>query len=671
MSGFITRVSVRVVDCVGIGGGVGTTVITVANPGSGPEAAGGEAGGQVADNRDGHLTVGWLASEAMRRTADAEGALGGTAPAAAHEFIFGALRIAEQAPVLVSSPRGLGLTSLRERRQSGTTAPSAGHEQAVVAATLAPRQIAPALELAALRLMCAAAGAGAPGGRGEVAAAAAVAAEAADDCTAAAAAMREQLRAAFACDRALVDVRTAAVARWLRSGGSEVAGAAGAAGAAAAPSAKRAATRAATRMSTSEKELAALRARYAVSGAQSGVDRRFALGAELQQVLQSDDGGGWLGEAAFDVLLLPWVTEAVAAAAPAAVAAAPAAAAAEAVAAKVAVAATADGCTGSDGAGGGAGGSLSSPRTEGQRQTRSLFAGAAAASSSTWPAAPPACLGSAFRVRCGPRYRKTGKKEPSAEPMYDVLSAAPLRAGAPLAREGWAPAAHKSGAPMSAAHVALAGAGGALRMPAGEAAAALARRWPGMGGAPGEGGGELLPPLFVVNFKMPLTAPAMRASSAADAGTNFVFVLGLREATRATLASQPRERWPAALRLLVDWVREAPADPKVSGRFKLITQIVDIQSLGLGGFIEGYNGKPVLITKSGSLHAGPGYLEMDADVHAFNVMARKTLKGLHGTLPRVKAQVGLVIQGSADEELPEQLLACCELPSCDFLPPPL
>jgi hypothetical protein len=489
--------------------------------------------------------------------------------------------------------------------------------------------------------------------------------------------MREQLCAAFACDRALVDVRTAAVARWLRSGGSEVvAGAAGAAGAAA-PSAKRAATR----MSTSEKELASLRARYAVAGAQGGADRRFALGAELQQVLQSDDGGGWLGEAALDVLLLPWVTEAVAAAAPAAVAApapaavaevaAPAAAAAVAVAAEVAVAATADGCTGSDGASGGAGGSLSSPRTEGQRQSRSLFAGAAATASSTWPAAPPACLGSAFRVRCGPRYRKTGKKEPSAEPMYDVLSAAPLRAGAPLAREGWAPAAHKSGAPMSATHVARAGAGGALRMPAGEAAAALARRWPGMGGAPGEGGGELLPPLFLVNFKMPLTAPTMRASSAADPGTNFVFVLGLREATRATLASQPRERWPAALRLLVDWVREAPADPKVSGRFKLITQIVDIQSLGLGGFIEGYNGKPVLITKSGSLHAGPGYLEMDADVHAFNVMARKTLKGLHGTLPRVKAQVGLVIQGSADEELPEQLLACCELPSCDFLPPPL
>ena len=45
-----TRVSVRVVECVGIGGGVGMAVITVANPGSGREA-GGEAGGEVADNR--------------------------------------------------------------------------------------------------------------------------------------------------------------------------------------------------------------------------------------------------------------------------------------------------------------------------------------------------------------------------------------------------------------------------------------------------------------------------------------------------------------------------------------------------------------------------------------------------------------------------------------------
>ena len=287
-----------------------------------------------------------------------------------------------------------------------------------------------------------------------------------------------------------------------------------------------------------------------------------------------------------------------------------------------------------------------------------------------WPWADlpplPPCAGQSFRVRCGPDYRRKGRKMPSADAFYDVIGASQLCAGAPLAREGWRGEVHpRSGAPLSAAHVAQPGPGGALRMPRGDAAAALAARWPGTP----QGGGELLPPLFIVNFKMPLTAPALRASSATDAGTNWVFVCRLRESTRAALAREPRERWPAALRLLVDWVRDAPSDPAVSGRFKLIAQVVDIRSLGLGSFVEGYNGKPVLITKSGTIHSGPGYMEMEADVHRFNVLARKTLRSLHAKLPGVRAQVGLVIQGTADDELPEQMLACAEVPDCNVLPP--
>ena len=660
--------SVRVVDCVGAGG-VGTISITIVGPGASAPPVAGEV-----DNRDGHLTVGWLASEAMRRTADASGALAGTASAfaaAAHrDFVIGVLLISEQAPVLVSSPRGVGLTSLGERARSfrqdkatGQTAQGA-LGQAVVTATLAPRQIARPLELSALRLMCEAAGQGAAegaqGGGAGAAAAATAAAEAetaeAEDLAAAVANMRMQLREVFACDASLVDVRTAAVARWLRSGGSEVSlgedrfiGAAAGEGGA----------RVSRRISATEAALASLRARYTTDGPPAGSatalparDLRVPLGAELRQLLRSS-GQAVATEAAVDVLLLPLVDGGAAMSLPAPISAPGVAAVAAAPAAEA----------GGSEAGGGA-----ADVAGGCPAGAALGGGAAEARlPSVWPAAPPSCAGSEFNVRCGPNYKKTGKKVPSAEPWYDVVSATPLLQGRGVARKDWAPAVHKSGAPISASHVAQAGEGGALAMPVAEEAGALAARWPGQGGRPGEGGSDLLPPLFILNFMMPLTAPAVRPSSGRDPGCNFIFVCSLKEETRRAL-EEPREAWPAGLRLLVDWVAEAPSNPKVSGCFKLITQVVDMKDLGLGSFIEGYNGKPVLITKSGTIYQGPGYFEMDADVHNFNVLARKTLKGMHRQLPRVRAQVGFVIQGTANDELPEQMLACCELPDCDFLP---
>ena len=44
-------------------------------------------------------------------------------------------------------------------------------------------------------------------------------------------------------------------------------------------------------------------------------------------------------------------------------------------------------------------------------------------------------------------------------------------------------------------------------------------------------------------------------------------------------------------------------------------QVKNMEALDLPGFIQNYNGKPVLITRSGSLFKGDGYMEMDIRVH--------------------------------------------------------
>ena len=48
-----------------------------------------------------------------------------------------------------------------------------------------------------------------------------------------------------------------------------------------------------------------------------------------------------------------------------------------------------------------------------------------------------------------------------------------------------------------------------------------------------------------------------------------------------------------------------------------------MRDLGLGRFIEGYNGKPALITKSGSIYRGDDYLEMDMNTFRFAYITRK------------------------------------------------
>lgn len=41
--------------------------------------------------------------------------------------------------------------------------------------------------------------------------------------------------------------------------------------------------------------------------------------------------------------------------------------------------------------------------------------------------------------------------------------------------------------------------------------------------------------------------------------------------------------------------------------------------------IAAYNAKPVLIRRTGSLHRGPGYIEMNVHVHKFANLAKQSI----------------------------------------------
>ena len=88
----------------------------------------------------------------------------------------------------------------------------------------------------------------------------------------------------------------------------------------------------------------------------------------------------------------------------------------------------------------------------------------------------------------------------------------------------------------------------------------------------------------------------------------------------------------------------------------------DIQSFGLGSFIEGYNGKPVLVTKSGTPYCGDKFLEYCIDVQEWNWAARSAFCGtILDLLPRMCINVGFTIEAREKHETPECIFGCCML----------
>jgi hypothetical protein len=88
--------------------------------------------------------------------------------------------------------------------------------------------------------------------------------------------------------------------------------------------------------------------------------------------------------------------------------------------------------------------------------------------------------------------------------------------------------------------------------------------------------------------------------------------------------------------------------------------------------VSSYNGKPVLVTKSAKLSFYPNQsdcelFEIEYDVRQWSILARKTLHSLRDKFKEARCQLGMVIEGQTDEELPEQLLGCFRLNYLDIL----
>ena len=90
-----------------------------------------------------------------------------------------------------------------------------------------------------------------------------------------------------------------------------------------------------------------------------------------------------------------------------------------------------------------------------------------------------------------------------------------------------------------------------------------------------------------------------------------------------------------------------------------------MKSLGLS-VVEKYNGKPALLTKSGSVYRGDDYMELGINTFRFGIVTRKGIAHMIGVLKKADFHAAITIEGRADEELPEQTLLSTRIRGLDL-----
>lgn len=120
-----------------------------------------------------------------------------------------------------------------------------------------------------------------------------------------------------------------------------------------------------------------------------------------------------------------------------------------------------------------------------------------------------------------------------------------------------------------------------------------------------------------------------------------------------------------AIRLFDEWCRRSPDDPRFQGRFKLIPKIQNMDDLGLPSWISRWNGKPILIKRSGKtgfLYQHGRCLEFEISFHPFPWAAKQAFEYLlDHVMHRLLMTFGFVIEGREASELPETLIGLCQL----------
>eukprot|EP00405_Crypthecodinium_cohnii_P017165 CAMPEP_0206458276 /NCGR_PEP_ID=MMETSP0324_2-20121206/23469_1 /ASSEMBLY_ACC=CAM_ASM_000836 /TAXON_ID=2866 /ORGANISM="Crypthecodinium cohnii, Strain Seligo" /LENGTH=335 /DNA_ID=CAMNT_0053929575 /DNA_START=534 /DNA_END=1542 /DNA_ORIENTATION=- len=175
-----------------------------------------------------------------------------------------------------------------------------------------------------------------------------------------------------------------------------------------------------------------------------------------------------------------------------------------------------------------------------------------------------------------------------------------------------------------------------------------------------------VPRVVIINCLLPYKAGYLMAAHPEDDGGLSVcnyFVLSKRESE--ILANNQAS---PALSLWKRFVANGQSS-KDGTPLKVLGRIEDLARYEVPESFHRFNNKPVLLTKSSRVITThlPEVLEIDYDVRSWVYPARSALASYHHRAAEAELEVGYLIEGKSDDELPEQILGCCTLYDMDIL----
>jgi len=171
-----------------------------------------------------------------------------------------------------------------------------------------------------------------------------------------------------------------------------------------------------------------------------------------------------------------------------------------------------------------------------------------------------------------------------------------------------------------------------------------------------------VPRVLVVNCLLPIHSPMGFAKK--PPGVALVAYFRLSQACRKELASGQVN---AQMKLWQRLVKDGKST-REDLSFKAIGQLPEKSLSELPGPLQGYNGKPVLVTGSAAFIKDmlPEILEVDVDFGQWAFLARQTLYSYQNVLADHEFHMGYLVEGRAAEELPERMLACFCISGADL-----